>query len=388
MNEFQNTTALQKLAKLKKRIKIVQGGTSAGKTYNILPILYSKAVKHPNTVISVVSESIPHLRRGAIKDFINGLVSTGRFDPGKWNKSLLQYTLSNGSYLEFFSADQPDRLRGARRNILYVNECNNIPFDSYNQLAIRTDKEVWLDFNPTHEFWVHKELIQDKDSEFIKLTYKDNEALPESIVKEIEKAKDRAKTSAYWQNWWSVYGLGEIGSLQGVVYSNWSEIDIIPEEARLLGFGLDFGYTNDPTAIVGVYKYNEDIILDEVCYRTGMLNNDIANLLKGLPRSPIYADSAEPKSIAEIRRHSLPIMGADKGRDSVMYGINIIQQYNLLVTSRSINLIRELNNYTWETSKTGETLNKPIDAFNHALDAVRYFAVMQLNRNRGKYDIR
>ncbi|MCP4102199.1 MAG: hypothetical protein GY750_12320 [Lentisphaerae bacterium] len=382
MNNFVNTTALQKLAKLNKRVKVVQGGTSAGKTYNILPILYSKATKHPNTVISVVSESIPHLRRGAIKDFITVLISTGRFDDNKWNKSLLQYTLNNGSYIEFFSADQPDRLRGARRDILYINECNNIPFDAYNQLAVRTSKEVWVDYNPTFEFYAHTELIKDIDTDFIILTYKDNEALSPSIVKEIEKAKEKAKTSEYWQNWWNVYGLGQIGFLEGVVFNNYSIIDYVPEDAKLIGIGLDFGYTNDPTAIIKVYKYNEKRILNEHCYRTGMVNNDIANMLPD--DTIIYADSAEPKSIEEIRRKGRNIKGASKGRDSIMYGIDLMQQNDYLVTSQSTNLIKELRNYCWDKDKTGKKLNKPIDAFNHALDAIRYHEMESLS---GRHDV-
>lgn len=390
LNEFKDTTALQKLVKLNKRIKIVQGGTSAGKTYNIIPILYSKAVNNPNIVISIVSESIPHLRRGAIKDFIQALSTSGRFNADKWNKSLLQYTLSNGSYIEFFSADQPDRLRGARRDILYINEANNIPFEAYNQLAIRTSKEVWLDYNPTHEFYAHTELIPDEDSEFIILTYKDNEALSDSIVKEIEKAKEKAKTSSYWKNWWNVYGLGLTGSLQGVVFSNWKPISSVPKGATLLGYGMDFGYTNDPTTLIACYKYNDEIIFDELIYQTGLLNNDIVKIMKskGVSYQGIYADSSEPKSIAEIRRYGFNIKGADKGRDSVNYGINILQQHKIRVTKRSVNLIKELRAYVWDTDKTGNKLNKPIDAFNHGIDAMRYFAMMKLNTNRGKYDIR
>ena len=370
MNEFKNTTALQKLAKLKKRTKIIQGGTSAGKTYNILPILYSKAVKHPNTVVSVVSESIPHLRRGAIKDFIGILVSTGRFRQDYWNKSLLQYSLPNKSYIEFFSADQPDRLRGARRDILYINEANNIPFDAYNQLAIRTSTEVWLDYNPTHEFYAHTELKDDKDSDFLILTYKDNEALDQSIVRELEKVRDKAKTSEYWSNWWDVYGLGKIGMLEGVVFSNWKTIDRIPEDAKLVGQGLDFGYTNDPTSLVNIYEWNDKRILHEVLYRTGMVNSEISKFVS--EDVMCYADSAEPKSIEEIRRTGKPIKGVTKGRDSINFGIQVMQTQDYLVTQQSTNIIKELRNYSWDKDRTGNKLNKPIDAYNHSIDAIRY----------------
>jgi phage terminase large subunit len=367
---FVNTTALQKLSKLNKRVKIVQGGTSAGKTFNILPILYSKAVSNPGIVISVVSESIPHLRRGAIKDFLSILISTGRFHQNKWNKSLLQYTLSNGSYIEFFSADQPDRLRGARRDILYVNECNNIPFEAYNQLAIRTSKEVWVDYNPTHEFYAHTELKDDKDADFIILTYKDNEALDDSIVRELEKIRDKAKTSKYWDNWWRVYGKGEIGILEGVIFNNYKLIDNIPNQAKLIGYGLDFGYTNDPTALIEVYEYNNKRILNERLYRTGMVNNEISKYLNS--STICYADSAEPKSIEEIRRTGKMIKGVTKGRDSILFGIQVMQTQDYLVTKESTNLIKELRNYSWDKDKQGKVLNKPMDAYNHAIDAVRY----------------
>ena len=366
---FVRTTAINKMLRLKKRIKIVQGGTSAGKTFGILPILIDRATKN-KLEISVVSESIPHLRRGALKDFIKIMQETNRWIDPNYNKSLLKYTFSNGSYIEFFSVDQPDKLRGARRDVLYINEANNVDFESYQQLAIRTSKEVWVDYNPTHEFWAHTELMKDDDSEFIILTYKDNEALSDSIVTEIEKAREKAKTSSYWDNWWNVYGLGNIGSLEGVVFSNWKQIDTIPEDARLLGVGLDFGYTNDPTAIVEVYIWNNKRILNEVCYRTQMVNSDIA---RALPNDAIvYADSAEPKSIEEIRRTGVNIKGVTKGKDSINFGIQIMQDQNYLVTSHSTNIIKELRYYSWDKDKNGKVLNKPIDNFNHAIDAIRY----------------
>lgn len=373
---FIYTTAIKKLRKLTKRIKIIPGGTSAGKTFGILPILIDKAAKRELLEISVVSESIPHLRRGALKDFEKIMRSTNRWIDDNFNKSLLRYTFVNGSYIEFFSVDQPDKLRGARRNILYINECNNVHFEAYQQLSIRTSDEVWLDFNPTHEFWVHTELEDDIDSEVLRLTYKDNEALSDSIVKEIEKAKVKAKTSEYWSNWWNVYGLGNIGSLEGVVFSNWKEISVLPKEARLIGIGMDFGYTNDPTAVIEVYKYNDKRILNQIVYQTGMVNSDIA---RRLPKDvTIYADSAEPKSIEEIRRFGIDIRPVKKGADSIMYGISTMQDQDYLVTQNSVDLIKEFRYYSWAQDKNGAKLNKPIDKYNHAIDAVRYHEMMDI----------
>jgi phage terminase large subunit len=385
---FKRTSAINKILSLKRRIKIIQGGTSAGKTFGILPVLIDRATKTAGLEISVVAESIPHLRRGALRDFEKIMKWTGRFFDDRFNKTLLKYEFANGSFIEFFSADDSSKLRGARRDILYINECNNVPFEAYNELAIRTKKEVFLDFNPANEFWVHKELKDEPDSDFIILTYKDNEALDESIVQQIEKNREKASTSAYWANWWKVYGEGQVGSLEGVVFNNWKQIDILPNEAKLIGIGLDFGYTNDPTAIIEVYNYNGTRIINELAYRTGMLNSDIAKVLPN--NVTIYADSAEPKSIEEIRRYGKTIKPVTKGKDSINYGIDVMQRNNYLVTSNSSNLIKELRSYCWDTDKTGMRLNKPIDHFNHAIDALRYHEMetLGLNTTYGQYFIR
>ena len=386
---LKRTTAINKILALKKRIKIIQGGTSAGKTYGILPILIHKAADIPNLEISVVAESIPHLRRGALRDFLKIMKSINRYVDSRYNKSHLRYDFANGSFIEFFSADDPSKLRGARRDILYINECNNVTFDAYNELSIRTKREVYLDFNPANEFWVHNELQHETDADFIILTYKDNEGLDEGIVQQIEKNRLKAKTSAYWANWWRVYGEGKIGQLQGAVFTNYTIIDKIPEEARLIGIGLDFGYSADPTAVIEIYTYNNQRILNERAYQTKMLNSDIAKIL---PVSvPIVADSAEPKSIEEIRRakHGILIKGATKGKDSINYGIDVMQRQDYLVTRDSTNLIKELRSYCWDTDKTGKRLNKPIDHLNHGIDAVRYHEMdtLGLNKNYGSYNI-
>jgi phage terminase large subunit len=299
------------------------------------------------------------------------MIWVGNFKPDNWNKSNLTYTFSNNSFIEFFSADMPDKLRGARRDILFINECNNVTFESYQQLSIRTKKFIYLDFNPTNEFWVHTELKDDDNSDFIILTYKDNEALDPAIVKEIERAKIKAETSSYWANWWSVYGLGEIGSLEGVIFTNWKQIDTIPEDAKLIGTGLDFGYTNDPTAIIEVYKWNDKRIINEICYQTQLSNAQIARFITN--RLPVYCDSAEPKSIDELKKNGLLAIGVTKGADSINFGIQIMQNQEYLVTKNSTNLINELRKYSWDKDKrTGSQTNKPIDNFNHAIDALRY----------------
>jgi phage terminase large subunit len=385
---FKVTTAIRKILALKKRIKIIQGGTSAGKTFGILPILIDKAARHSGLEISVVAETIPHLRRGALKDFLKIMRWTNRYVDANFNKSLLRYEFANGSVIEFFSADDASKLRGARRDILYINECNNVTFESYNELAIRTKKEVYLDFNPANEFWVHTELKDEPDSDFIILTYLDNEALDKSIIEQIEKNKEKAKTSEYWRNWWNVYGLGLVGSLEGVVFNNWKIMDILPEDARLIGIGLDFGYSVDPTAIVEVYQYNGQRIVNEKVYRTGMLNSDIA---KELPKHVVvYADSAEPKSIEEIRRQGITIKGVTKGKDSINYGIDVMQRQDYLVTANSTNLIKELRGYLWDTDKTGVRLNKPAGGNDHIIDALRYHEMetLGLNTSYGTYAIR
>ena len=386
--KLKKTTALKKVNNLNKRLKIIQGGTSASKTFSILWVLCNKAMHIRDLEISVVAESIPHLRRGALRDFEKIMKWGGRYTDNSFNRSLLKYEFLNGSFIEFFSADDSSKLRGARRDILYINECNNISFESYNELAIRTKKEIYLDFNPANEFWVHTELKDEPDADFIILTYLDNEALDESIVKQIEKNREKAKTSAYWANWWKVYGEGKVGSLEGVIFSNWKQIDKLPNEARLIGIGLDFGYTNDPTAIVEVYTYNGQRILNELKYQTGMLNSDIAKVLPN--NVPVYADSAEPKSIDEIRRYGKTIKGVTKGKDSINYGIDIMQQQNYVVTSNSTNLIKELRSYIWDTDKQGVKLNKPIDHFNHAIDALRYHEMetLGIGANYGTYNIR
>ena len=270
-----------------------------------------------------------------------------------------------------------------------MNEANNVPFEAYTQLSIRTSGDIWIDFNPTANFWAHREVANQPDADFITLTYLDNEALPDTIVKDIESARERAKTSEYWSNWWKVYGLGQIGSLEGVCIKEWKEIKL-PLEARLLCYGMDFGYSNDPTTLIALYKYNNAYIFDEIIYQKKLLNSDISKLLKENDiREIVYADSAEPKSIAELKTYGHKVLPCTKGKDSIVYGINLINQNEIYVTDRSKNLIKELQSYTWMKDREGNTINKPIDAFNHCIDAARYAITSQLkNPNKGSYNIR
>lgn len=396
-NGFVYTTSIRKLRKLKKRTKVIPGGTSAGKTFGIIPILIDKAAKTPFDEISIVSETLPHLRKGAMKDFLKIMKQTGRYIDANWSRTLLTYTFSNGAYIEFFSADQEERVRGPRRKRLYVNEGNNIKnFDTFYQLAIRTSDEIFLDFNPSHEFWAHTELKEDEDVEWIVLTYKDNEGLPSSIVKEIEKAKIKAFNnpdllpnpfiesnikSGYWANWWKVYGLGQLGSLDGVIISNYQLIDKVPAEAEYLGSGLDFGYTNDPSVIIDIYKWNGKRVVDEVLYEKGQDNDKLA---EAIGDRKVYADSAEPKSIDYLKdKKNKNVKGVIKGPDSIIFGLQIMQEQEYLITKNSTNLIREVRSYSYEKDKTGKKTNKPADGQeDHAMDAWRYVEMMLIGKGQ------
>jgi len=384
-----NTTAKRKIESLTKRKRVIQGGTSASKTFSILCVLIKQACRK-KTEISIVGETVPHLRRGAIRDFIKIMIAKGIFVPARWNKTLLTYQFANRSTIEFFSADQEARLRGARRQVLFINEANNIDFESYYQLAIRTSEAIYIDYNPTHEFWAHTEVLREADSELLILTYQDNEALPDSIRKDIELNRTKAETSAYWANWWKVYGLGQVGTLQGAIYEDFEVVEAVDvSRAKFVALGLDWGFSNDPTALVAMYRQGDCLLIQELIYATGLTNQDIADKLRslGINRAwEIVADSAEPKSIEEIYRLGFNIKPAQKGPDSVRNGIDILKRYKLQVTKDSTNLIKELRSYTWATDKEGKNTGVPIDLFNHACDAMRYVALNKLGvHNSGKY---
>lgn len=361
------TTSTHKLLKLNKRLRGVAGGTSAGKTISILQILIHYAQTHEGELISIVSESFPHLRRGAMRDFLNIMQTHKYFKDDLWSKTDYTYTFETGSKMEFFSADQPGKVRGPRRDVLYINEANNIPYEAYDQLAIRTKKVIWLDWNPTNEFWWYTEVAPHYEHDFITLTYKDNEALDASIVQDIEAHKHN-------KSWWQVYGLGKLGEVEGKIYTDWQIIDEIPHEARLERRGLDFGFSNDPTVIVDLYYYNGGYIVDEVVYMKGMHNKDIADriLAQPNPQVLVVADSAEPKSIDEIKNYGVNIIPADKGPGSVKRMIDYVQTQKMSLTKRSTMTIKSYRNFLWKVDRDGKILNEYDHFMSDGMMAVTY----------------
>jgi phage terminase large subunit len=365
---FSITTATAKVQAMRARIRGIQGGTSASKTISTLMYLIDLAQTDTTpTLTSVVSESLPHLKRGAIKDFITLLEQQGYYDDDSWNRSDFIYKFPSGSKIEFFSVDQPDKVRGPRRDRLFINEANNVKFESFDQLEVRTNEFIVCDWNPTTEFWYYTQVEQKRDdTERIILTYKDNEALNENIVRSIEQRRNRVQ-------WWKVYGEGQLGEVEGRVYSDWQIIDEIPHEARLVRRCVDFGYTNDPTAIIDIYYYNGGYILDEIAYSAGMSNKIIADTILEQPKQTlVIADSSEPKSIDDIKSLGVNIHGAMKGPGSINQGVDFVQEQPISVTKRSLNVIKEYRGYLFVTDRDGKITNEPQDFDNHAMDAIRY----------------
>lgn len=363
---YSATTATRKILGLSRRIRAVSGGTSASKSVSILLVLINMAqTDRVPKLTSIVSESFPHLKRGVIRDFLSIMQEHRYFKDDRWNKSDFIYTFETGSRIEFFSADQPDKVRGPRRDRLFLNEANNLPKETFDQLEVRTRDIIFLDWNPVSEFWFYSDVKQRDDVDFITLTYKDNEALDPQIVAAIEQRKGN-------KGWWDVYGLGQLGQAEGRIYRDWALIDDIPHEAKLERYGLDFGYSNDPSALIGVYRYNGGLILDEVLYQKGLSNKQIADALLNLERALVIADSAEPKSIDELRSYSLSVLPSKKGPGSVLQGIQFVQEQKISVTKRSLNILKEYRNYLWMTDKDGKIINEPEHEYSHSMDAVRY----------------
>lgn len=366
----------------KARVIANKGGTRSGKTYSVMQLLLVILMTKKKSV-SVVSETLPHLKRGALRDFrnilnIEGLVEGEDY---KENKSDLTFAFSNGSYIEFFSVDNWGKVKGPGRNILFMNECNRISYETYRQLAVRTTETIFLDWNPDAEFWYEENIMNRENTIEIHSTYKDNPHLGEVQIKEIEANRHN-------EQWWRVYGLGLTGHIEGTIYRPFIQIDELPEAKSRMQhyYGLDFGYSNDPTALIDIYidQAAKKIYVDEIIYESGLLNSDIARRMEeaGISRTTeIFADAAEPKSIDELGYKQYRYNVKPAYKKDLLSQIQFLQQYDIYVTSRSLNIIKESRMYRWKEDKEGRSVNEPIDAFNHALDALRYgvFSPLRVN---------
>lgn len=369
------------------------GGTRSGKTYSIIQLLFLQCLGEerrgdPPTITSIVSESMPHLKRGAIRDFKTILKDEGIWDEEKWSETGKTYTFSNGSVLEFFSVDNAGKVFGSARDNLFINECQHIDYEIARQLFVRTRGRIILDYNPTHHFWAMDKVESKDNCITLHSTYRDNGFLSPEQVRDIEDNKSDA-------NWWLVFGEGKEGTLDGLIYE-FETCDSLPEKTEMDHLveiqGIDFGFTNDPTARVQVIADPRKKILwvRQRCYRTHMQNRHIIQDLQedGVDnRVEIYADCAEPKSIADIKEAGFNVIPCDKSApvksDKLKFQLQWMQGWKLYVTKDSIDLIRELRNYVWAKDKDGNPLNEPIDKFNHLLDSLRYCTWTKFAKNAG-----
>jgi phage terminase large subunit len=355
---------------------IQQGGTSSGKTFNILLALFQYCFTSENAyIVSIVAETFPVLKKGAIRDF-DTILSLIGYD-GKKNKSEYTYSIGKSTF-DFFAVDNPGKAKSGKRDILFINECNHVDYDIVYQLALRTRMTVIYDYNPSSEFWLHTEFLPKKQrSEYLfKITtYKDNPALEEKIIRDIE---------ALPPDLYRIYGEGRLGQISGLIFDNWQVVDEFPQNAKNITYGLDFGFSRDPTAMVKVALYDNCIYVQELIYETGLTTDDIDNIMSVLEISKsitIQADSSEPRLIAELYNKGWYIKGVTKGADSVRAGINKLKRFKMCVTADSTNLIKELRNYKWK-EKDGKSIGVPIDLWNHGIDALRY-ATIDLRVNSG-----
>ncbi|MCK9569889.1 terminase large subunit [Candidatus Pacearchaeota archaeon] len=353
-----------------KRRACNEGGTSSSKTWSILQLLiyFAQTADRP-LLISVVSESFPHLSRGCIRDFKNILGDA--WQDCRWSKSNHIYTFDKGM-IEFFSADEPSKLRGGRRQILFLNEANNVAYDGFKELDIRTELFTFLDWNPVSEFWAHESLIGRDENAYIHSTYLDaRDLLPDAVIKNIESNKDSDP------NWWNVYGLGKLGKVEGLVYPYFDQVDALPAGDPFTG--LDFGFSGDPSAVVKNIITNKELYSDELVYERGLTNQDLSVKMEeaGLKKryDEIFADSAEPKSIEELSRLGWNIKPCPKGSDSVEFGHQKMRQYKQFWTKRSLNCIKEQRNFRYITDKTGKLTEKTTHTWSHGMDARRYAVV-------------
>lgn len=361
------------------RYIIHEGGTRSGKTHTLLSTIYHIVNSRKNeTVASVVSETMPHLRKGAMRDYKRILQGQKSWDDDKWNKTDSIHHVAENKIIEFFSADTSDKVHGPERDYLFINEGQNVSYEIARHLFVRTKKTIFIDFNPTREFWVHTELKNDPKTLWIHSTYLDNPFLTQEQVDEIERNKNN-------KQWWEIYGKGNIAESEGAVYSGWQIIDSVPHEARLERYGLDFGYSNDPTTIDAIYHYNGGIIIDQITHQKGLSNRQIADILLNIPKTLTIADSAEPKSIDEIASYGVSIQPSIKGQGSILKGIQYVQGQKVSVTKRSLETIKEYRNYLWQTDKDGKIINVPEPGWDHHMDGIRY-AINSLNMDEDYED--
>lgn len=386
MSELRYTTALDKIRRMRKRIRIVQGGSSSAKTFSILLDELDYSLTHPNKITTIVTDSYPNLRVGAIRDFLRICKFTNASEFGIWNKTDHTFTLPNGSILEFYSVDTMGAL-GSRRDRLFVNEANRISYETFTQLEIRTKEQITLDFNPISEFYAHTELMKRPDADFIKLTYKDNEALDKNIVDALE-----ARIGDGTSNWARVYIFGEVGSLEGNVYEGWTTVESIPEGFILKRYGVDFGFSNDPTAVVAVYENEKDpkeVCLQLMLYENKLLTPDLIAKLKEFPEGLFVCDSARPEIIAEMQANGLRAIACNKQPGEKMngkiYNIELVKRRKVHYLAQDKPLEREYLTYAWRKKKsTGESMDEPEDGNDHAMDAIAY-AIRDMERKPIEY---
>jgi len=358
-----------------------QGGTRSGKTYNILLwIIFDYCARHEGKTITICRKTFPSLRATVMRDFLDILKKHNIYSEADHNKSNSEYNLKD-NLIEFISLDIPQKVRGRKRQLLYINEANEINKEDWQQLIFRTEEQVLLDYNPSDEYhFIYDEVLTRKDCDFYITTYKDNPFLDPNIKLEIERLKETDET--YWQ----IYGLGQKGVSKATIF-NFSESKI-PESAQFLSYGMDFGYTNDPTTLVEVYRDQDTLYAKELLYRTHMTTQDINKFLREANiKGVIYCDSAEPRLIDELRRMGNQVRATVKGKDSIQAGIDVLKRYKLCISGD--HFIQEMRNYKWTEDKTGKLTNIPIDKNNHLIDAFRYATYNVLSKpNYGKYAIR
>tara|TARA_Y100001937_G_scaffold14532_1_gene19608 strand:- start:85 stop:1242 length:1158 start_codon:yes stop_codon:yes gene_type:complete len=382
--KIQSNVVFKHLVNTDKKIIINQGGTRSGKTYNILLfIIFYYCLRNNKKVITVCRKTFPALRATVLRDFLTILKLHNIYDEDKHNKSSSEYTLF-GNLIEFISLDQPVKVRGRKRNLLFINEANELYYEDWQQLLFRTSEKIILDYNPSEEYhWIYDNVIPRDDASFLKTNYLDNPFLEKTLVDEIERLK--YTDEQYWQ----IYGLGEKGVSKAVIF-NYYEFTSLPEDAKFIAMGMDFGFTNDPTSLVGVWIKDFNLYIKEYLYRNMMTTNDIHRKLKEVVTDQIiYADSSEPRTIEELRRMGWRIRPSLKGRDSVNAGIDLLKRYKIYIHKDSVNAIQEFRNYKWKEDRSGKLTNTPEDNHNHITDAVRYATYSILSKpNFGRYAIR